>query len=167
MGRNEILTELWSNDELNTLIGKMEPAELQEDLKAEVFFVLADMEEERLVDMHDRKVLKYFIIRTLLNMIKSDRSTFYKQYRNFVEFDPKVYIYKTSESENEKDMDLYDKLEKNMADIHWYNAELLKLYAIDTKFNAKEISRKTGIPYISIIRTLHKTKNELKKRIRK
>jgi hypothetical protein len=45
--------------------------------------------------------------------------------------------------------------------------EILKLYAIDFKKNAKELSRKTGIPYMSIVRTLHKTKKELKQNLKK
>jgi hypothetical protein len=54
-----------------------------------------------------------------------------------------------------------------MEGLHWYNKEILKLYAIDFKKNAKELSRKTGIPYMSIIRTINKTKKQMKTNIRK
>jgi ribosomal protein S2 len=60
-----------------------------------------------------------------------------------------------------------DKLEKNLEGLHWYNKEILKLYAIDFKKNAKELSRKTGIPYMSLVRTINKTKKQMKTNIRK
>jgi hypothetical protein len=97
-------------------------------------------------------------------MIKSDRSTFYKNYRNHIEF---VDVDKDFEIINYDKMDLIDKLEKNLEGLHWYNKEILKLYAIDFKKNAKELSRKTGIPYMSLVRTINKTKKQMKTNIRK
>jgi hypothetical protein len=68
---------------------------------------------------------------------------------------------------NTEPTDLIDKLEQNLEGLHWYNKEILKLYAIDFKKNAKELSRKTGIPYMSIVRTINKTKKQMKQNIRK
>ena len=68
---------------------------------------------------------------------------------------------------NTEPTDLIDKLERNLEGLHWYNKEILKLYAIDFKKNAKELSRKTGIPYMSIVRTINKTKKQMKQNIRK
>ena len=165
MGKNEIITEYWNLKEVNEAFGKMQPEELQYDLKAEVFAVLCEMEEEKLFGLYKRNELKFYIVRIMLNMIKSDRSLFYKQYRNYVEFG-------TSEHQKEIDRlhdepnDIVDRLEKGIEGLHWYNKEILRLYAIDFKKNAKELSRSTGIPYMSIIRTLKQTKQELKKNIR-
>ena len=50
--------------------------------------------------------------------------------------------------------------------LYWYQKEILKLYTFDFNKNAKELSRQTGIPYMSLIRTLNQTKKELKKKIR-
>jgi hypothetical protein len=95
----------------------------------------------------------------MLNMIKSDRSTFWKQYRNYTEYDGKeqVEVLQTN---------IIDKMELNIEKLHWYQREILRLYALDFNKNAKELSRQTGIPYMSIIRTLKQTKTELKKNIR-
>ena len=147
MVKNEILAKYWDLKEVNDAFAKMHPEELQYDLKAEVFLVLCEMNEEKLIGLYERNELKFYIVRTMLNMIKSDRSGFYKNYRNHTEF--------------------VDKLSKNLEGLHWYNATLLKLYAIDFKKNAKELSRKTGIPYMSIIRTINKTKKQMKQNIRK
>ncbi|MFY7938755.1 MAG: hypothetical protein ACOVOQ_15360 [Flavobacterium sp.] len=167
MDKNGILTELWKSKEIDSVIQKFDPIELRDDLKSELFMVLVEIEESQLIDMYNRKVLKFFMVRTILNMIKSDRSTFYNRYRNFVEFDANAYNIKALINETQDDHETIDKLTQNLEEIHWYNAEILKLYAIETGFNAKEISRQTGIPYISIIRTLQKTKKDLKKKLKK
>jgi hypothetical protein len=163
MVKNKILAEYWTLKEVNDAFAKMHPEELQYDLKAEVFLVLCEMNEEKLIGMYERNELKFYIVRIMLNMIKSDRSNFYKSYRNYTE-----YVDNDTEAEvNFDKLDLVDKLEKNLEGLHWYNAAILKLYAIDFKKNAKELSRKTGIPYMSIVRTINKTKKQMKTNIRK
>jgi hypothetical protein len=163
MVKNKILAEYWTLKEVNDAFAKMHPEELQYDLKAEVFLVLCEMNEEKLIGMYERNELKFYIVRVMLNMIKSDRSNFYKSYRNYTE-----YVNNDTEAIVDFDkLDLVDKLEKNLEGLHWYNKEILKLYAIDFKKNAKELSRKTGIPYMSIVRTINKTKKQMKTNIRK
>lgn len=166
MVKNEILTEYWNLKEVNDAFSKMQPEELQYDLKAEVFLVLCEMDDEKLIGMYERNELKFYIVRTMLNMIKSDRSSFFKNYRNHIEMDNNTIskeMYKLHTEAN----DIVDKLEKNLDNLHWYNKEILKLYALEFKKNAKELSRKTGIPYMSIIRTISKTKSEIKQKLKK
>jgi len=161
MVKNEILAQYWTSKEVNEAFDKMHPEELRYDLKAEVFLVLCEMEDEKLVGLYNRNELKFYIVRIMLNMIKSDRSTFYKNYRNYTEFVDQDFV------SDDYDNSIFEKLEANMDGLHWYNKEILKLYAIDFKKNAKELSRKTGIPYMSIIRTINKTKKQMKTNIRK
>jgi hypothetical protein len=162
MVKNEILAQYWTSKEVNDAFDKMHPEELRYDLKAEVFLVLCEMNEDKLVGLYDRNELKFYIVRIMLNMIKSDRSTFYKNYRNYTEFVDQDFV-----SDDYDKTNMFEKLETNMNGLHWYNKEILKLYAIDFKKNAKELSRKTGIPYMSIIRTINKTKKQMKTNIRK
>jgi hypothetical protein len=166
MVKNEILAEYWDSKEVNDAFGKMQPEELRYDLKAEVFLVLCEMDEQKLIGLYERNELRFYIVRTMLNMIKSDRSTFYKNYRNHIEFVASD-LNREIKRINDEPTDLIDKLEKNLEGLHWYNKEILKLYAIDFKKNAKELSRKTGIPYMSIVRTINKTKKQMKQNIRK
>lgn len=160
MGRSEIIAELWENEEVNTAFSKMHPIELQYDLKAEVFLVLCEMDEEKLIGMYERKEIRFYIVRCMLNMAKSDRSTFWKQYRNYIEYEEKD----TSERFQE---DITSKMVKGLENLHWYQREILNLYTFEFNKNAKELSRETGIPYMSIIRSLKQTKTELRKTIRK
>ena len=63
----------------------MNPEDIREDLKQEVFLVLCEMEEERLLQMYNDGYLKFFIVRTILNMVKSDRSNFARTFRQTYE----------------------------------------------------------------------------------
>lgn len=162
MLRNEIITEFWESKSVNEAFEKMQPVELQADLKAEVFLILCEMDESKLIGLYERNELKYYMVRIMLNMIKSDRSTFFKNYRNYVELlENDVEVFESSPEET------YNKIELHLQNLHWYNRELFKLYALDFKKNAKELSRKTGIPYMSIVRSINKTKAEIKKNMKK
>jgi hypothetical protein len=159
MVKTEIIAKLWDNKEVNEAFSKMHPVELQYDLKAEVFLVLCEMDDDKLIGMYNRNEIRFFLVRVMLNMIKSDRSTFWKQYRNYTEYDGKEQVEVIQAN-------IIDKMESSIEKLHWYQKEILRLYALDFNKNAKELSRQTGIPYMSIIRTLKQTKTELKKNIR-
>jgi len=159
MVKTEIIAKLWDNKEVNEAFSKMHPVELQYDLKAEVFLVLCEMDDDKLIGMYNRNEIRFFLVRVMLNMIKSDRSTFWKQYRNYTEYDGKEQVEVVQAN-------IIDKMESSIEKLHWYQKEILRLYALDFNKNAKELSRQTGIPYMSIIRTLKQTKIELKKNIR-
>jgi DNA-directed RNA polymerase specialized sigma subunit len=160
MDKNKIVEQYWLNDEVNQAFAKMQPEELQYDLKVEVFMVLLEMDDEKLFGLYERNEIRFYIVRTMLNMIKSDRSQFWKKYRNYTE-------YEANEKAEVEQHSIIDVMEKGIEKLHWYQKEILNLYTFDFKKNAKELSRKTGIPYMSIIRTLKQTKTELKKHIRK
>jgi len=160
MDKNKIIEQYWLNDEVNQAFAKMQPEELQYDLKVEVFMVLLEMDDEKLFGLYERNEIRFYIVRTMLNMIKSDRSQFWKKYRNYTE-------YEHNEKAEVEQNSVIDIMENGIEKLHWYQKEILNLYTFEFNKNAKELSRKTGIPYMSIIRTLKQTKNELKKHIRK
>jgi DNA-directed RNA polymerase specialized sigma subunit len=160
MDKNKIIEEYWLNEEVNQAFAKMQPEELQYDLKVEVFMVLLEMEKEKLFGLYERNEIRFYIVRTMLNMIKSDRSQFWKKYRNYTE-------YEDNDNADVEQNSVLDIMENGIEKLHWYQKQILNLYTFEFNKNAKELSRKTGIPYMSIIRTLKQTKNELKKHIRK
>jgi hypothetical protein len=159
MGRNKILLEFWHSDEVNNAFSKMHPIELQEDLKSEVFLILAELPEEKLIGLYNRKELRFYIVRIMLNLVQNVNNQFYKQYRNFTEL-------VIEEKEDEIDTDITTKVQICIDDLHWYKKELLRLYTEEFNCNATALSKSTKIPYMSIIRTLNQTKSELKSKIR-
>lgn len=158
--RNDILTELWNSKEVNDAIKKMHPKELQEDLKSEVFLILAELDATKLIDLYEKKQIKFYMVRIMLNLVQSTDKKFYGKYRNFVE-------YIEVEKEDVKENDLTENITNVFEQLYWYQKEILRLYTYQFNKNAKELSRQTGIPYMSIIRTLNQIKKELKHQLRK
>lgn len=157
MDRNAIISELWSSDDLNEALKKMKPVEIQEDLKSELFLIICEIEQSKLIDLYDKKQLKFYIVRIMLNLVQSSKNKFFKNYRNFEEY---------NETEKPDEQDEPIEVMEFIEGLYWYQKEILKLYTFDFNKNAKELSRQTGIPYMSLIRTLNQTKKELKKKIR-
>lgn len=157
MDKNGIITELWQSQDLNEALKKMKPVEIQEDLKSELFLIICEIEESKLIDLYDKKQLKFYIVRIMLNLVQSSKNKFFKNYRNFEEYNETE-----KPDETEQPIEVMEFIEG----LYWYQKEILKLYTFDFNKNAKELSRQTGIPYMSLIRTLNQTKKELKKKIR-
>lgn len=152
---------MYNDKDINNAIGKMQPTYLQDELKEEIFLVVCEMPETKLMDLHSSGFLKFFIVRTMLNMAKSDRSTFYNTFRKtFSEYqdsyDPPEEVY--CEEINTR---LLDSLEG----LHWYEVEILKLYA-DNGRNIQALSKETKIPYRSLFKTIRKVKGLLRAKIR-
>ena len=161
MDRQNIISELYQSNDINDAISKMNPKNLQDELRQEVFLVLCEMDEKKLFDMYEQGYLKYFIVRTILNMVKSDRSNFYKKFRQVYQEIPLTF----EQPKEEYSEDLLNKLEQGLGILHWYERELLHLYASNGK-NLLAISRDTKIPYRSLIKTIRKAKILMKYKIR-
>jgi len=157
--RNEILTKLYLDKDVDKAFGKMQPEELRDDLKAEVFLVLAELPHNRLIEMYDRGEAKFYLVRVMFNMIRSTDKKFFKKYRDFVGLPEGV----------EKQEPLTYNLDKEvtiaMESLYWYDREMF-MYYMGLGRNAKALSRYSGIPYLSVVRTINKVKKELRSKIR-
>jgi len=157
--RSDILVEFWQSHEVNEAISKMHPVELQEELKSELFLRIAEIPEEKLIDLYHKKQLRFYIVRIMLNLIRSTDHKFYKKFRNFVEYVP------IEEIENEQ-VDVSNSVREHYESLYWYDQEIFRLYTFEFNCNAKKLSHALGIPYISVVRTINKIKKELKSKIR-
>jgi len=79
--KNDIIAGLYTDKDIDNAIKKMQPFELQDDLRQEMFMVLCEMDEAKFMSMHNGGFLKFYLVRTMLSMIKSDRSTFFNKFR--------------------------------------------------------------------------------------
>ncbi len=164
MNKETIITQMYLDKDINQAISKMQPVELQDDLKQEIFLVLCEMNDERLCGMWTSGYLKYFIVRTMLNMAKSDRSTFFNQFRkSFTEY---VDNYERADEGSEIHEETDSKLKQSMGELHWYEKNVFELYA-DNGRNILKLSRDTKIPYRSLFKTVTKVKKKLSKAVRK
>ena len=166
MTRTEILLQLWNDSDIRQAIGKMQPVELQDDLRQEMFLVMCELEEARLAKMHADGWVKFFLVRTMLNMVKSDRSTFFKKFRQtFVQLSSNhfagVELLTNFESSEAKETNVISAVEA----LPWYDRELLKLYAEEK--NIAKLSKDTRIPYRSLFKTITKAKQKVRKAMSK
>ena len=164
MDRNRIIADLYQDKDILAAVGKMNPPELREDLLQEMFLVLCQKSDEDIQKMHEGGYLKFFLVRTMLNMIKSDRSTFYKQFRAvFSEFNDWHSKYLTDEFEAKEGT--LKCVTDALDGLAWYEREILKLYS--EKRNIVQISRETKIPYRSLFKTIQNAKTKMKTALRK
>lgn len=85
MTRTQIIEQLFTGKNFNDCISKMEPEHLRDDLKMEVIAIVCEWSEERIIGLHARKELDYFVVRVILNQIQSSSSPFHKKYRRALE----------------------------------------------------------------------------------
>jgi hypothetical protein len=156
--RQQIITDLYNSRELKDVISKMQPEHLRDELLSEVMLVVCNLPEERLFQMNNDGYLKFYVIRTILNMIKSNDSTFHNKFRKVYEEVPNIVEtpsdFEIMEAKFEKVEEFHDKLP-------FYENNLLKYYL---KYNckAKKLSNDTGIPVRSIYETISKIKRKAK-----
>lgn len=164
MDRQTLITNLYVDPDIAKAIGKMNPAELRDDLRQEMFLALCEQPEEKLMRMYEEGWIKFFLVRTMLNMIKSDRSTFHKLFRaNFSEF--MDWHSKATTEVFEAKEDTLKCVTEALDGLAWYEREVLKLYA--EKRNIVQISRETKIPYRSIFKTIQNARRKMKSALKK
>lgn len=150
--RNDILIEFWESQEVNHAISKMHPIELQEELKSELFLRIAEIPEDKLIELYNKKQLRFYVVRIMLNLIRSTDHKFYKKFRNFVEYVPIEVI-------EVEQLDITTIVKEHYETLYWYEKEIFRLYTFEFNCNAKKLSVALGIPYISVVRTINKIKD--------
>lgn len=176
MTKNQIIEELFKSKNFNDCINKMEPEHIRDDLKGEVLLIVCEWDEEKILNLYNKKELDFYVVRVILNLARSSSSPFAKKFRQpVIEFNQNQHIIIDN-------IDLPDRLEKDKkedfilqvidevkqgkeAGLYWYNAGILQLYIKHGNYRA--IEKETGIPFISCYKNLKKTFAELKRRTEK
>lgn len=153
--RNEIITKLFNDTDLNQCIRKMKPSCLQDELKSELFLQLCEMPEERLLEMWNSKTIKLYLARTIVLMMASSTSAFYRKYRKNepVEFNTNLEI------KEEQYIEPPDP-EELLKELYWYDQTIIRLYA--KHGSIRKVSTETNIPVTSIYNTIKRVKECLK-----
>lgn len=159
--KNEIITALYNSNEVNDLIRKIKPADLQDDLKQYVFTVLCEKPEEFIIELNHKKQLKFFLVKIISNSVFSNRSGFLTQHKLNDELHHDVMEQQVDASDNYHE--LLDSCVKESKNLYWYNQELLNLYSIHGSYRA--VSSITKIPVKSIYNAIKKAKQQIKKSI--
>lgn len=154
---------MYADPDVANAINKMDPEQLREDLRQEIFLVLCEKPEADILQMYRDGWLKFFIVRTMLNMIKSDRSTFWYKYRRQFE-EVLENMQKVNPVNGDEHRDTI-RIKSAVESLHWYESKLIEIYASNGQ-NIAQISRDTGIPYRSLFKTIKKVKIKLRKEVK-
>jgi hypothetical protein len=163
--KNQIIEELYRSKDFNDCIGKMEPEHLRDDLRAEVTLILLETDNNKLLAIHNAGALKYYTVRIIMNLIQSKTSLFYKRYRQqLVELTDRFMAEEEPDFEERLTReDMEEQAMKEIDNLYWYNAGIIKLYMKHGNYRA--IQEDTGIPYSSAYKTIQKSFQEIKQKV--
>lgn len=165
MDKNEIVEQLFTSKEFNDCIGKMEPDHLRDDLRAEVALILLETDEKKLQEIHRSGGLKFYTVRIIINLIQSNKSPFYRLYRQqmaeitdrFIAGEEQDFEARIAREETE------ERALQEIDNQYWYNRDIIKLYM---KYgNYRAIEEVTQIPYSSAYKTVQKVIKDIKQKI--
>ena len=167
MNCNDIITQLYNNDKINELIGKMQPAELREDLKQELAIILLEYDCKELIKISKESNIIGFAMQIIWTMGTSTRSPFYYKYRK-TDLD-KAIKYIRSQIGNsmpisaiiKAEQHLENKLKGNSMDAH--ESIIFKKY-VELR-SCVDVAKYFEIPKDHVFAVVKKMKHELKKAI--
>jgi len=147
--KDQAAIDLLSDVELYELAQKL--CNCPDDLIQEVVMVILEMTEEKWQQINEGGYLRFYVVRTMMTMATSPRSSFSKLYdlhkHKKVDHDREDYDW-----EKEDDISLIETL---MEELHWYDREVLKLWLDEGSY--RKAAKKVDIPYKSIGNTVKKT----------
>ena len=189
--RNRIISDLYTSPDFNQCINKMEPQHLRDDLRNEVMLILCEKPCEVIIGLNSRGELRWYVVRVILNMVKSYSSPFTKKYRarysdlkiHDREFaqnrdnqsEGSLFFYKKikTEAENIPDHGLNGRVYKECQEqailhfiqheLYWYDKEIVQMYMRFGSYRA--IEKETGIPWESAYGTVRRIQDRIKKEV--
>lgn len=170
MNRNEIISSLYNSKEIAQALRKMQPPQLREELRKEIFLALCSISDSKFWAIYNNNGipgLKFWLVRTMLNLVYSTgmNQPFFRHFRQRnEEFSPNHHdanydLFEDKEL-NIKER-LYKQVEEGRKSLSWYENNLLDTY-VELGFNQMEVTRKTKIPYQSVIKTIVIIKKKLR-----
>jgi hypothetical protein len=157
--RSELIAELYESKEIASALRKMQPASLRDELRQEMFVSLCSITDDKFWSIYNNNGLgglKFWLVRCMLNMIYSTsmNQPFFRNFRAKYEsiegFENLPDIEDNSKEGKEL---LFIKVEENRKSLSWYEDRMLEAW-IDLGFNQTEVSRKTKIPYQSVVKAI-------------
>lgn len=82
MTRHDIIESLYKSQDLDDCIRKMVRQDLRADFKHEYILKMYEVPEEKLIALYDRKELRFYAVRCLINLVKLKYGVFNRLYNN-------------------------------------------------------------------------------------
>lgn len=81
---NKIIAEICEKGIIKEIIDNMRVSAIDaDDLEQEVYMILLEYDKDKIVQMYEKKQLKYFIIGIIQRQYNSKTSPFYKKYKKY------------------------------------------------------------------------------------
>ena len=81
---NKIIAEVCSSGMVRGILDNMRVNAIDiDDLEQEVYMILLNYNKDKIIQMYDKKQLKYFIIGVIQRQYNSKTSPFYKKYKKY------------------------------------------------------------------------------------
>ena len=142
--------------------------DIYKDLFQFIILSLMEIEEEKLIGINERGKLKGYIVRMIYINANSKTSPFYREITGF-EFVDTEFNYDVSYTESDEETEIalnnFDeelKKECNKCEQRGVYPSAIKIYELyEQKGSYTEVSKCTQIPYKTILRYVHKTREKI------
>jgi len=164
--RSVIIAELYNSKEIANALRKMQPSSLREELRQEIFLALCNISDEKFWSIYNNNGangLRFWLVRSMLNMVYSHKPTdsFYRNFRIKNEpIEPLENLPNVEDDSKQAKEVLFERLENNKKSLTWYENAMLECY-VELGFNQTEVSRRTTIPYTSVVKVINVIKKKL------
>jgi hypothetical protein len=89
----KILTECYEDGIIRGILDNMKiPSTYIDDLEQEVYMILLEYDKDKIVELYERKQLKYFIVGIITRQYNSKTSPFYKKYKKYYQYIDGNYV---------------------------------------------------------------------------
>jgi hypothetical protein len=81
---NKIIIELYEQKVIKNIINNMNiSSRYADDLEQEIYTILLEYDNDKIIELYNKKQLKYFIIGVIQRQYFSNNSPFYKVYKKY------------------------------------------------------------------------------------
>lgn len=162
MTRDEIIERIARDKEYMTIcrqVTAQQADQYAEDLYQELFLIIMDLPEQRLLDLY-ATCFRCYYYRMAERQFFSDRSKFHKAVRK-----PGTFIRTKAEDiaafydHSPIEPEIIERLARAMNELPFVDAELLKLYA--ERNSVKQVSKDSGVPIRSVYKIISNAKRNV------
>lgn len=165
MTKNNLIEKLYKDRHLNEMLRRINRYHV-EDFKQELFLILMDLPDDKLLNLHYNQLLYPFINKIISNQTHSRNSPFYKKYRRQREIMQEVEEVPQIAEETPNEYDLDYCLKRTLQEINkiedWYERQLTK-YVLIAGMKVVDIVKKTGIKRHEIYKVVSQRRKQIHK----
>tara|TARA_R110000850_G_scaffold53256_4_gene127873 strand:- start:4026 stop:4634 length:609 start_codon:yes stop_codon:yes gene_type:complete len=131
MNKTQILTDLFNDDKIHYILKTISKnSTYKDELTGELFLILCEMSEERIIKAYTEKYLVYMVVNILKKQYNSSTSPFYKKYKNAetLTIFPNAILDSPLSDKHEYDEKILNNIDDVLSTINFTDREIFKMY---------------------------------------